>query len=276
MKFNWKIVIAVCACVFMVAPNTFSATYSAPDYTNEELKKVSQEFGIVLSEAAAYEMDKTDIYNPNMSKVCSNKKIKNYLKNLKKEFKIVGTCRSGKISLAFSFSSTQTGSINNCVDTSHYYGIGKPKLKNGIAYCDYKGVDFKKLKEYYVEYYAESYSNSSSETAQRKSKEAMIKSELSNLRAQAELYYDSHSGTKGFGEYYGYCNDKSVTVANTKVKTSNQTGLTCTDNRTSYSIEAPLVFEKGKYYCVDSNGTAVVTSKRMKSIEGKYICIQSN
>ncbi|HMA77570.1 MAG TPA: thioredoxin domain-containing protein [Candidatus Paceibacterota bacterium] len=79
--------------------------------------------------------------------------------------------------------------------------------------------------------------------AREKARDATVKTQINNLRAQAEIYYDDNSRS-----YQGFCQTDIVTEALTgnvpKCQTASQ----------EYRISAPL--EDGSYYCIDSQGVA--------------------
>ncbi len=97
---------------------------------------------------------------------------------------------------------------------------------------------------------------SSLNTARGKAANAAIKADLSNLRAQAELLYDDHSGN-----YDWTCNggaqaqDASITKFVTHI-TSVSGAPTCNDSAAAYAVFAPLKAQEGSYtyWCVDSTG----------------------
>ena len=103
-------------------------------------------------------------------------------------------------------------------------------------------------------------------TARGKGANAAVKSNLNNMRAQAELFYDTGQ------TYTGVCSDPNVTKALTSAMSAGgatsvvitlatlQTSSTvnCHENGTVYAMAAPLkVAESGNnYWCIDSTGGA--------------------
>lgn len=102
-------------------------------------------------------------------------------------------------------------------------------------------------------------------TARDKGTDAAVKSNLNNMRAQAELYYDDNSRT--YGTEVSDCASgmfSSGTIANalanitsTKIcDTSDST--TATAAASSWMMAGELT--DGTYYCVDSGGNATTTT----------------
>ncbi|MHB1316260.1 MAG: type II secretion system protein [Minisyncoccota bacterium] len=106
-------------------------------------------------------------------------------------------------------------------------------------------------------------------TARSKGADAATKSNLNNIRAQAELVYDNNSGS-----YNTVCNatqDANVAkgVAAAAVSSGNTTvdnaignvGATtktsCHSSASGWAVEAPLKSQTG-YWCVDSTGSSGV------------------
>ena len=112
-------------------------------------------------------------------------------------------------------------------------------------------------------------------TARNKGADAAIKSGLANMRAQAELYYDSATGGNGGG--YTVANitaatvtscstagslfaDPTITTATTNLASTSGATVTCviagatTAKATSWAISVPL--KAGGSWCVDSLGTS--------------------
>ncbi len=84
-------------------------------------------------------------------------------------------------------------------------------------------------------------------TARNKGADAKIKSELSNMRAQAEIEYDNAGQS-----YDDVCTD--TTIAAIVAATA---GAVCYDDTDAYAISAQLKSDDTKFWCVDSTGAAV-------------------
>lgn len=107
-------------------------------------------------------------------------------------------------------------------------------------------------------------------SARNKGADAAIKSNLANVRAQAELFYDNNNSS-----YAGLCADTNVsnsmnaaknasgaTSINTTYATAGSAGtVTCHENgSTGWAIESPLKATAGTFNCVDSSGAATSTT----------------
>ncbi len=122
-------------------------------------------------------------------------------------------------------------------------------------------------------------------TARSKGADAAIKANLTNTRAQASLFYDGQP----VNTYAGVCaaitsaNGISAGVAaaasasgttvvnNGAAETSSTTNCNDSAGATGgYAAEAPLKTAGAGYFCVDSSGTAKVTSTPLAS--GAVVC----
>lgn len=102
-------------------------------------------------------------------------------------------------------------------------------------------------------------------TARGKGADAAVKSNLNNMRAQAELYYDNNNGS-----YTNLCTaDASVVKALTAAMTAggatsvvtsgaagNATTVSCYAAGQTYVIQAPLKTTGAGYWCVDNSGSS--------------------
>jgi len=96
-------------------------------------------------------------------------------------------------------------------------------------------------------------------TARAKGADAAVKSNLNNIRAQAELVYD------GPASYAAVCADDNVkkgiaaaataTGATWASTTDNVAGLTCTSSDEAWLAAAPL--KTSGWWCVDNTGTSI-------------------
>jgi prepilin-type N-terminal cleavage/methylation domain-containing protein len=86
-------------------------------------------------------------------------------------------------------------------------------------------------------------------SARTKGEDAAIKANLSNIRAQAELFYDSTTG--GDGTYSDVCDDPNVSAAVTAA------GGHCDDgDGSAWAAAADLKGTSGASWCVDSTGVS--------------------
>ncbi len=89
--------------------------------------------------------------------------------------------------------------------------------------------------------------------AREKGKEAEIKANLSAMRAQAELFYDSTSTYKGF------CLSKELINARTSIENAGGTEFVCKNIMEAYAIGTKFPQDSG-YWCVDSTGVSRSTT----------------
>ncbi len=100
-------------------------------------------------------------------------------------------------------------------------------------------------------------------SARDKGTNASYKSTLNNMRAQAELYYDSNGTTRG---YTGVCTavdtdngtGYSATTMDDTIASalSNANSASCGSTATSYVMAVNMVNDGGNVYCVDSTGVS--------------------
>lgn len=119
-------------------------------------------------------------------------------------------------------------------------------------------------------------------TARTKGTDAAIKANLTNTRAQAAIFYDSNTASPN--TYTNVCTNgtvggisgigSGVQAASTAAGTGTvvnglaggasaiQTALTanCHDNATAWAASVKLKANATDYFCVDSNGAAMVTT----------------
>ena len=98
-------------------------------------------------------------------------------------------------------------------------------------------------------------------SARAKGADAAIQQSIGNMRAEAELYYDSI----GNNSYVGMCGNNNILDGVNAADTANgPTGIvTCVDGgmvTNAWAIEAQLVADPTEYYCVDSTGASEVTT----------------
>jgi prepilin-type N-terminal cleavage/methylation domain-containing protein len=104
-------------------------------------------------------------------------------------------------------------------------------------------------------------------TARSKGSDAAIKSDLNNMRAQAELFYDTNTNS-----YSGVCADPNVnkallgaasaygglTLDSNVANPGTASIVACHASTGVYAIQAPL--KAGGFYCVDNTGTSTSTA----------------
>ncbi len=100
-------------------------------------------------------------------------------------------------------------------------------------------------------------------SARNKGKDAAVKSQMANMRAQAELYSQANTGT-GTAAGYGTASLCSAGMFNTGtdnlsnlvsgLTTAGATGVVCGSTPTLWSVGATLPSSSSSYWCVDSTG----------------------
>ena len=96
-------------------------------------------------------------------------------------------------------------------------------------------------------------------SARDKGADAAIKSNLNNIRAQAEIVYDDAGG-----DYAAVCANSNVSQAITAA------GATCYDDADEWGAEA--VLSDSTYYCVNSTGAASTTGATSGLADGATAC----
>jgi len=109
-------------------------------------------------------------------------------------------------------------------------------------------------------------------SARSKGADAAIKSNLANLRAQAEVYADDNSG-----KYHATDSDNSCTageglLANTTFKAGVAAAASASGNAAScyaatstWAVSVPLKSNASTHWCVDSTGKSATTSAAVTS-----------
>jgi prepilin-type N-terminal cleavage/methylation domain-containing protein len=103
-------------------------------------------------------------------------------------------------------------------------------------------------------------------SARNKAIDSSMKTSLSSMRSQAAIYYDTAS------TYVGLCTNSSVQAALISAASSTNSNIqinkgggsvyvTCNETATGWAIQTPLKTNSNQFFCVDSNGTAVVTEQ---------------
>ncbi|MEK7567722.1 MAG: type II secretion system protein [Patescibacteria group bacterium] len=119
-------------------------------------------------------------------------------------------------------------------------------------------------------------------TARDKGANAAIKSNLANIRAQAEIHYDG----VGANTYTGLCGTAVVLNAVAAAKqaagvtlptldnTASGAGgrATCHDGTTAWAIEVPLKGTGTPFQCVDNTGQSTTTTDFSLITAGDVLC----
>ena len=85
-------------------------------------------------------------------------------------------------------------------------------------------------------------------TARSKGSDAAVKSNISNMRAEAELWYDSNGSS-----YSNFCSDSVWTKASTSIGNAQ-----CIGTASTTALSGKL--SNGLWFCVDNSGNATTTS----------------
>ena len=109
-------------------------------------------------------------------------------------------------------------------------------------------------------------------TARAKGSDAAVKSQLSNARAQAEIFYDTGSVYTGVCAAAASVNGIAPLIAATA--TSSGAAVVCNDSGQAWAAAAKLK-SKGTssapvYFCVDNTGKAIETTTLLAT--STYIC----
>lgn len=112
---------------------------------------------------------------------------------------------------------------------------------------------------------------SSLNSARGKASNAAVKANLANIRAQAEIVYDSAGGT-----YAGVCNDSTVQAGYQAAGKAGGGTAVCNGSANAYAISSPLKVSETidgvsvSNWCVDSTGASRGTSAALGS--GEVVC----
>ncbi|MBI5077826.1 MAG: prepilin-type N-terminal cleavage/methylation domain-containing protein [Candidatus Yonathbacteria bacterium] len=106
-------------------------------------------------------------------------------------------------------------------------------------------------------------------SARAKGADAAIKSNVTNARAQAELFYDNNSMT-----YTTVCSSGTNNIAQfiTGATNAGSATVNCADSDTAWALQASLKSTPTSFYCVDSTGAATTTAASSIADGSDYIC----
>lgn len=94
-------------------------------------------------------------------------------------------------------------------------------------------------------------------TARDRGRNASIRASMSQIRAQAEIFFDSQTSPK----YEGMCASADVIRLQTAATTGQGgTSYNCNDNDTAWAADVTLVGTGAGMYCADSTGVAKNTT----------------
>jgi len=118
-------------------------------------------------------------------------------------------------------------------------------------------------------------------TARQKGADAAIRSDLTNARPQAELYYDDHNNS-----YASVCTNVAGSVYDQVLAAAQNAGISavsrahaggsgvaaCNDSAGAWAAEVPLKATSNTFFCVDSSGQAVTETGAKLASSGDYGC----
>lgn len=104
--------------------------------------------------------------------------------------------------------------------------------------------------------------------ARQKGAEASIKANMSNMRVQAEIFWDKTSkASNGYnGSYAGLCKSSELKTTKQAVEDQGGTGFVCKDTVKAYIIYTKLG-ENSDYWCVDSTGDSTEIATLPSALE---------
>ncbi len=94
-------------------------------------------------------------------------------------------------------------------------------------------------------------------TARSKGSDAAVKSNLSNIRAQAEIVYDNASPNS----YAAVCADQTVINGLSGATTAGGNGGACSNASGTWAVWAGLKFTPADAWCVDNTGASKEITK---------------
>lgn len=103
-------------------------------------------------------------------------------------------------------------------------------------------------------------------TARDKGSDAAAKSSLNNMRAQAEIVYDSAVPNS----YETVCENATVANALTAAGTATANTAVCADSDAAWAAEIEL--KAGTFYCVDSAGKSETNASSTIAADTDLVC----
>lgn len=102
-------------------------------------------------------------------------------------------------------------------------------------------------------------------SARSKGADAAIKANLANMRAEAEIYYDSAgnygSNTNGCsGTGVMFSDDQTIAKALAAAESASGGNASCYSNGSEWAISVPLKTDSNTHWCVDSSGASTSQS----------------
>jgi len=92
-------------------------------------------------------------------------------------------------------------------------------------------------------------------SARAKGADATIKADISNIRSEAELFYDDNAGV-----YTGVCADPQIAAMIAGATTAGSADVDCNAVADEYAASAQYKSDTAKWWCVDSTGVSKETA----------------
>ena len=106
-------------------------------------------------------------------------------------------------------------------------------------------------------------------SARNKGADAAIKSNLANMRAQAEIYLDSRADKT----YTSFCSDPTYLSAKAAIQASNNNAaVNCTADSNEWAISAVMKADNTKFWCVDYLGSSKEETATNATTDGSIKC----
>jgi len=113
-------------------------------------------------------------------------------------------------------------------------------------------------------------------TARNKAKDAAVQTQISSMRAAAEVYYGTSNsyGSAVTGDACGTAGSMfQDTASNMKGIVSATAGIKCNTNGTAWAASAPLVSSTTGSWCADSTGAAkAITTTNWVTANSPTVC----
>ena len=107
-------------------------------------------------------------------------------------------------------------------------------------------------------------------SARSKGADAAVKSNLANLRAQAEIFYD---GTVGAGTYTGLCSDATFAAGVAAAGSAGLGSEVCTADANEWAVSAKTKSGTPVFWCVDYKGNAKGEAATHSTTDGSINCV---
>ena len=108
-------------------------------------------------------------------------------------------------------------------------------------------------------------------TARNKANDAKIQSQLSSMRAAAEIFYGGNGNSYGAA---AACNAGVFANSDSGMAglISGTTGAKCGSNNTAWAVGAPMVSNANAWWCVDSTGKSNWTTSNNAVSNNIFVC----